>query len=88
MRAVIFFRKSLIVIISKGGKIMDAAIIASKLRTLRCESKESQQEVADAIGLKQSTYAMYESGQRIPSDENKIKLAKHFGKTVQVIFFD
>lgn len=67
---------------------MDAAVIANKLRILRNSAEESQQEVADAIGLNQSTYAMYESGQRIPSDENKVKLAKHFGTTVQVIFFD
>ncbi|QHF59202.1 hypothetical protein Bateq7PJ16_3396 [Bacillus subtilis] len=31
---------------------------------------------------------MYETGQRIPRDEIKIKLADYYQKTVQQIFFD
>ena len=45
-------------------------------------------EIAEAIGICQSTYAMYEIGQRVPSDENKKKLADFFDTTVQAIFFD
>lgn len=67
---------------------MDTAIVATRLKEIRSGADKTQQEVADAIGLKQSTYAMYESGQRVPSDENKIKIAKYFRKTVQEIFFD
>ena len=64
---------------------MNKATVASKLKELR--GKETQQSVADKIGLKQSTYAMYESGERMPGDENKVKIAKYYHKTVQEIFF-
>lgn len=65
---------------------MDSLTIAKRLIQLRRD--ETQKEVADAIGVCQSTYAMYELGQRIPSDEKKKKLAIHFNCTVQELFFD
>ena len=60
--------------------------IGDKLKKLRGE--KTQKEVANAVGIQQSTYAMYELGERVPSDENKRKLAVFFNKTVQEIFFD
>lgn len=57
-----------------------------RLRLLRGE--KTQKFIADAIGISQSTYAMYETGERTPSDENKRKIATLFKKTVQEIFFD
>ena len=60
--------------------------IPERLRNLRGD--KSQKEVAEAIGISQSSYAMYETGDRVPSDENKRKLAAFFRKTVQEIFFD
>lgn len=65
---------------------MNSKIIAKRLTDLR--GNNTQKYVADKIGLAQSTYAMYESGKRIPSDNNKIKIANLYGKTVQSIFFD
>lgn len=60
--------------------------IPERLRNLRGD--KSQKEVAEAIGISQSSYAMYETGDRVPNDENKRKLAAFFKKTVQEIFFD
>ncbi len=65
---------------------MDTEMIRERLIELR--GRRRQKEVADAVGISQSTYAMYEKGKRIPNDEVKIKLADFFGKTVQEIFFD
>ena len=65
---------------------MDNTLIAERLIKLR--GSKTQKEVAEAVGVAQSTYAMYESGQRTPSDEVKIRIAKYFKKTVQSIFFD
>ncbi len=65
---------------------MDRKNIAEKLIKLRGETL--QIEVASAIGVAQSTYAMYESGKRIPTDEIKIRIANYFGKSVQEIFFN
>lgn len=64
---------------------MDKKIIGERLTSLRGE--KTQKEVADAVGIAQSTYAMYESGRRRATDENKMALANYFGKTVQEIFF-
>lgn len=63
-----------------------ASTIPERLKILRGD--KTQKEIADSIGISQSTYAMYETGERTPSDENKRKLALLFHKTVQEIFFD
>lgn len=57
-------------------------------RLIKLRGKNTQKIVADAIGVCQSTYAMYELGQRIPSDEIKKKIAEYHKTTVQAIFFD
>lgn len=64
---------------------MNRVLISTQLTRLR--GQKTQKEVAEDIGVAQSTYAMYESGQRIPSDEVKIKLATYYKTTVQDIFF-
>lgn len=46
----------------------------------------TQQEVADAVGVERSTYAMYESGRRNPHVENAQRIAL-FLKFDWTIFF-
>ncbi len=65
---------------------MDAKVIAKRLIILR--GNRTQKDISDEIGVCQSTYAMYETGKRIPSDYNKEKIAICFGKSVQEIFFN
>ena len=55
------------------------------LRELRGD--KTQEEIAKAVGITKSSWAMYERGERIPRDEEKIQIAKYFGKTVQEVFF-
>ena len=57
-----------------------------KLAALR--GKKTQEEVANAIGISPSAYAMYEREERRPRDSIKIKLAKYFNSSIQHIFFD
>ena len=64
---------------------MDAAKIGERLKSLR--GSRSQKEVADACGVTDMAISLYESGERTPRDEIKIKLAKFFGVTVESIFF-
>lgn len=64
---------------------MDAILIGKRLRDLRGDS--TQNETAKALGISISALAMYENGNRIPRDEIKLKIAKHYGKTVEEIFF-
>jgi transcriptional regulator with XRE-family HTH domain len=61
-------------------------VVGKRLCELRGD--KTQQRVANDLGISQSTYAMYETGQRMPSDEKKRKIAEYYKKTVQSIFFD
>ena len=64
---------------------MDSMKIAEKLRKLRGD--KSQREVADAVGVTAMAISLYESGERIPKDEIKVKLANYYKTTVDAIFF-
>ncbi len=64
---------------------MDKEQIGSRLKTLR--GSRSQQEVAQAVGVTPMAISLYESGERIPRDEIKVKLAEYFKTTVNAIFF-
>lgn len=46
-----------------------------------------QKVVANAVGISQSALCQYESGERRPRDEIKVKLAKYYGTTVGRLFF-
>ncbi|WP_060803401.1 helix-turn-helix domain-containing protein [Negativicoccus succinicivorans] len=59
--------------------------VGEKLVNLRAE--KTQREVAEAVGISISALAMYESGQRIPRDEVKVRLARYFGASIEEIFF-
>lgn len=65
---------------------MDRTKIAKKLVALR--GKRKQHEIADKLGISDSAYSSYETGDRIPSDEVKIKIAELYKKSVQYIFYD
>lgn len=67
---------------------MDRIKIAETLRRLRRDRGETQEELADALGVTTSSIGMYETGERIPRDEVKIKIAQHFNLSVGDIFFD
>lgn len=59
--------------------------IGQKLRELR--GGKSVVEVANAVGIAQSTLSMYENGERIPRDSIKVKLAKYFGVSIEELFY-
>ena len=64
---------------------MDRDKIAERLIKLR--GKRTQAEVAEAIGVTQSAYSMYETGERIPRDETKKRIAQYYKRSVNAIFF-
>ena len=65
---------------------MDLKIVADRLVRLRGD--KTQECVAKAVGISISALAMYETANRMPRDEIKLKIANYYGKTVQEIFFD
>ena len=60
-------------------------LMAEKLKTLR--GQRTQREVAEALGISLSAYAMYESGARVPRDEIKVRIAKYYNRSVKFLFF-
>ena len=64
----------------------NAKEIGERIKKLR--GNESRLAVANACDISVSALSMYECGQRIPRDEIKIKLANHFKKSVESIFFN
>ena len=63
---------------------MDNLKIAEKIRNLRGD--KPQREVAEALGVTAGALSMYESGERAPRDEIKIRIAKYYGTTVDAFF--
>ena len=55
------------------------------LRRLRGD--RTQEEIATALGITKSSWAMYERDERVPRDEVKIRIAKYFGKSVEELFY-
>ena len=48
---------------------------------------KTQQEVANSIGVTTMAISQYESGERVPRDEIKIRLANYYDRTVEQLFF-
>ena len=59
--------------------------IGQKLIQLR--GARSRYEVAQAVGVSYNAIQMYESGERIPRDHIKIRLAKFYNVSVDELFF-
>lgn len=55
------------------------------LKKLRHQKNIRQIDVANALGIARTTYAMYESGQRTPDKDMLIKLAEFFAVTVDFL---
>lgn len=58
------------------GKLIDA------------RGNRTQKAVANEIGISQSALNMYESGERVPRDEIKERIASYYGVSVGYLFFD
>lgn len=59
--------------------------VAERLREAR--GNEPRKEVCDAVGISISALMMYENGKRIPRDSIKVRLAKHYGKNIEELFY-
>ena len=66
---------------------VDSFKIGNRLKALRSEKGETTMEMAQALGISASAVTMYETGNRIPRDEIKVRIAEHFGVSVESIFF-
>lgn len=56
-----------------------------RLRELRMERGETQQQVADGLGIPSRHYQKFEYGLILPNVENFIALADHFGVSLDYL---
>ena len=56
-----------------------------RVRQLRKGKKETQAQVAAAIGIQARHYQRFELGENLPSYANLIALADHFGVTLDYL---
>lgn len=63
---------------------MEPQVIAKRLLQLRGE--KTREEVAYKVGISVSALTMYETGNRIPRDEIKLRLARYYNTSVEAIF--
>ncbi|MDE7261043.1 MAG: helix-turn-helix domain-containing protein [Oscillospiraceae bacterium] len=56
-----------------------------RVRQLRKEKKETQAQVAEAIGLQERHYQRFELGENLPGYANLIALADHFEVTLDYL---
>lgn len=60
-------------------------ILAERLKEKRKKYKFTQQEIADKIGVTQSTYAYYESGRNEPDVKILMKLADLYETSIDYL---
>lgn len=64
---------------------MNLKIIGKRLVALRGDKTQAQ--VAEAVGITVAALSNYEQGIRMPRDEIKVRLAAHYERTVESIFY-
>ena len=60
-------------------------ILKTRIRELRKEQSETQAQVANALGIAESHYQVYERGASTPRIEIIWKLADHFGVSIDYL---
>lgn len=64
---------------------MNREEIGKRLRTLR--GSRSLEDVSKALGVTPMAVSLWERGERIPSDDLKIKIAAYYKRSVTFIFY-
>ncbi len=71
----------------RGGDNVSDNYIKDNLKFLRKRKGLTQTDVAKALKVGITTYNAWETGQNIPRDEMKVKIAEFYGLSVGYIFF-
>lgn len=56
-------------------------------RLVSARGQERRADVCKAVGISLSALSMYETGNRVPRDPIKVRLAKHYRKSVEELFY-
>ncbi len=60
-------------------------ILGIRIRLLREKNNLKQKELAKILNIANTTLSQYENGRRIPSDEVKVKICKHFNVSLDYL---
>ena len=63
----------------------DRTIIGERLRRLR--GSRTLSEVANALKVSEMAVSLWERGERMPSDDMKVKIANYYHRSVTTLFF-
>lgn len=66
----------------------EAVSVGIKLKDLRIAEGLSQDAMGAVIGITGAAWRLYELGMRIPNDKIKKRIAVHFKKTIDELFFN
>lgn len=66
---------------------MNKKAVGNRIKTLRRKAGETQSELGRVVGVTGSAIQQYEAGIKSPRDEIKLAIAKHYGQSVDNIFF-
>ena len=62
-------------------------VIGRKIKSLRENNNMSRETFCEEVGISLSALSMYETGQRVPRDEIKLKIARCLKTSIEAIFF-
>lgn len=65
----------------------NANIIGAKIKNLREDKNITREAFCETVGISLSALSMYETGQRIPRDEIKLKIARQLDTSIEALFF-
>lgn len=65
----------------------NAEIIGAKIKKLREAENISRETFCDDVEISLSALSMYETGQRVPRDEIKLKIARRLNTSIEALFF-
>ena len=70
-----------------SGKLTLNEKIRNRIRVYRAEHRLSQAELAEQIGVSRKTISTIEVGRFVPSTVIALKIARHFGVSVEDVFW-
>lgn len=65
----------------------DAITIGKRISSLREQLNYSSEQFCEMVGISRSALSMYETGQRVPRDEIKVKIARCLNTSIESLFF-
>ena len=67
---------------------MNPIKIGSRIKTLRENKNISREDFCNAVNISLSALSMYETGQRIPRDEVKLRIARLLDTTIETLLLN